>query len=187
MLTHFEKRSIKCRFCTKTFTKSSNRNIHENTHTGKKPYVCDQCPLNFASRNGLRYHQDCHHSNEKKFICNFCGKQFARNDYLKEHLKIHSDEKNCKCNICDKGFKHASHLTIHRRRHTGERPYKCQLCPKGFCSSTNLKLHVQSHNKYKFVGIDYRNTGNQTYPSGLWISKTIIIHMCIESHNIMLL
>ncbi|KAK5674331.1 hypothetical protein LTS10_012915 [Elasticomyces elasticus] len=51
----------KCRFCTRTFTKTEHLKRHQRSHTGERPY-----------------------------ICSLCGKEFARSDVLARHFRVHT-------------------------------------------------------------------------------------------------
>ncbi|KAK1794692.1 hypothetical protein P4O66_001404 [Electrophorus voltai] len=48
---------FKCKFCTKTFTKSRNLRRHILTHTEVKPYRCKSCESCFSRYDHLKLHQ----------------------------------------------------------------------------------------------------------------------------------
>ena len=69
----------------------SNLKRHLETHSGKKPYKCDQCDYASAERGSLKRHLRIH-SGEKPFKCNKCDYTSSQSCHLGKHVKIHSKQ-----------------------------------------------------------------------------------------------
>lgn len=54
------RRSPTCTVCAKTLSSFSNLKVHMRSHTGERPYVCDQCPYACAQSSKLNRHKKTH-------------------------------------------------------------------------------------------------------------------------------
>merc|ERR1711989_254482 len=87
------------------------------THSGGKPYECDQCKYSSKTAQNLKTHK-LTHSGKKPCACNQCKYSFKKAQNLKTHKLTHSGEKPCACdvtsvNILPKRLKISKHTNLH--------------------------------------------------------------------------
>ena len=100
------------RFCGRMYRSRKPLDVHERTHTGERP-----------------------------FMCNECGKTFREPECLATHKRTVHMEPRFKCSYCPKALKTKESLADHVRRHTGERPFLCPDCGNGYSAMNTMKTH----------------------------------------------
>ncbi|XP_041349548.1 zinc finger protein 665-like isoform X1 [Gigantopelta aegis] len=80
----------KCRFCDCHFDGEERLNIHMQTHSGLKRYLCIYCEKTFTERSSMVNHKKLHLGRGAcKFICDICGKRFPQRFALRRHKRTH--------------------------------------------------------------------------------------------------
>ncbi|KAK7795714.1 hypothetical protein U0070_002210, partial [Myodes glareolus] len=128
------------------FNAPSHLQRHRITHTGEKPYECNQCGKAFREQRHLRRHKRIH-TGEKPYECNHCGKAFVRHDSLHAHKRTHTGEKPYECTQCGKAF--TQQITLQIRTHTGEKPYECNQC----VTSKHIEEHILERNPTNVINV----------------------------------
>uniref|UniRef100_A0A914WAA1 C2H2-type domain-containing protein n=2 Tax=Plectus sambesii TaxID=2011161 RepID=A0A914WAA1_9BILA len=73
-----------CSYCEKMFHHRRDKNIHERTHTGERPYTCGYCGKGFTQSQALTIHIRTH-TGERPYTCAVCGKDFRDSSALRKH------------------------------------------------------------------------------------------------------
>ncbi|KAJ3598071.1 hypothetical protein NHX12_001585 [Muraenolepis orangiensis] len=160
-----------CTECGKAFNSHSNLRIHQNVHTGARPYVCPDCGKSFSQSGALKIHKRIH-TGERPYSCAFCGRGFPHLAGVRAHQRTHTGEKPYRCGLCGKCFTQSGALKIHTRMHTGERPFTCGVCEKGFTNLAAIRFHYRTIHGLTYesagrsaAGSQYRDPANPGYPS----------------------
>ena len=57
------------------------------SHRGVKPFVCNECGLQFTVKSNWQRHV-AEHAGSRNYECEHCHKKFSRSYYLTDHLKV---------------------------------------------------------------------------------------------------
>jgi len=140
-----ELRRYKCTRCHWAFKKFCNLQSHLETHSGRKPHVCDVCGKAYSHQGTLQQHKRLH-TGERPYRCPFCVKTYIWSSDYRKHIRTHTGEKPYACDACGKDFVRSSDLRKHERNmHTNDKPYPCGECGKTFNKPLSLKRHERKH------------------------------------------
>ncbi|XP_063694755.1 zinc finger protein 37A-like [Bolinopsis microptera] len=144
MRTHTGEKPYKCNECSYCSAQKGDLNRHMKTHTGERPYKCKECSYTCSDKSSLIRHQHTH-TGEKAYKCKECSYCSAQKSSLTAHMRTHTGEKPYKCKECSYTCSVKSNLNIHQRTHTGEKPYKCNECSYTCSVKSNLNIHQRTH------------------------------------------
>ena len=145
MRVHTHERPHQCQFCEKRFVRAYERQLHEDTHSGKPKFKCEHCSKEFFQKASYELHVKRRHSTSRQFVCTVCSFGFVRKCDLKVHMKIHVDDKKYVCDFCNRAFLREKALLQHRTLHTGDKMHSCKICAEQFTSLYFLSRHVKLH------------------------------------------
>lgn len=160
-----------CKICNKLFSKRNVLKLHLRSHSGERPFLCNDCGASFSQRGHLNTHVKLKHSNEKPFCCNLCDKKFAIKSHLSAHLKTHSKEKSYLCTVCGKLFTQETACKAHMLSHSEEPGILCNTCGQLFPSRVKLFEHIrEKHGELPFSPVNKKR-----WPRG---AKTRMCELC---------
>lgn len=151
---------FECNFCSKIFPSRVQRNDHENSHSGKRPYQCLKCDQTFTTYSNLCTHVNLHAA-YRLFKCSICGKEFVSNATLnyhtrEKHLPDTDPRRYFPCELCHYKLKSYGQLDRHRQTHKENHEiFTCDYCRKQFTTKGILVQHMRIHSGIKPYKCNY--------------------------------
>ncbi|KIM53173.1 hypothetical protein SCLCIDRAFT_139502 [Scleroderma citrinum Foug A] len=148
--------------CSKSYSKPSRLSEHYRSHTGERPYVCEECGKSYLRETHLHAHNRSHLPESKKpYVCNEfpgCTKRFWTLQHLHLHENTHRGEKSYVCTEegCEEAFVKHYQLRAHicgAHSLPGTKPYICShpSCSKSFSTNQKLQGHLKSHEDKRYT------------------------------------
>ena len=133
----------KCGSCGKMFSKAIDLEEHTYEHTGRPPYNCRVCSLQFWKFELLKRHESEAHDPGK--IVEKSGEKKVLKWPKMAKVELSPTQKEFACKSCDKTFYTESALNRHEKSHSGKPAYSCRLCEETFDDYPDAQKHEAVH------------------------------------------
>ncbi|KIY53380.1 hypothetical protein FISHEDRAFT_7965, partial [Fistulina hepatica ATCC 64428] len=147
--------------CGKAYTKPSRLEEHERSHTGERPFVCQNCNKSYFRETHLQAHARSHlPASDRPLACTIdgCDKRFWTPQHLRAHIEWHSGAKPFSCSQADCNAVFAKHHQLRTHMCTahappGTKPYQCDHdgCNKSFDTNQHLHAHIKTHDTKRYA------------------------------------
>ncbi len=120
-----EVRTHQCTYCDKKFKYPNKKRLHEMTHTGEKPNVCQFCTMGFFKKSRLRAHLTKVHGIPEDEVSN-PNSSYLQNPtsttqtIIQKTVTINNSSGEHFCQYCQKPFNNRTDLLIHERQEAME-------------------------------------------------------------------
>ncbi|XP_018010399.1 zinc finger and SCAN domain-containing protein 32 isoform X2 [Hyalella azteca] len=124
---------------------------------------CPYCSYATTYLHSLRRHIRSH-TGEKPYHCNQCDKSFNKSDSLVVHRRVHTGEKPYSCDRCHYRCRQKSNLVTHQLKHLGLK-YACTVCDYRSYQKGHVKVHMWNRHKIVYDGGQLVGPENSVPPS----------------------
>ncbi len=176
----FLKTELGCDVCPEYFQSPAQLILHQKTHTGQIPSICNFCLKSFALKENLAGHKCQRMPSEAELArlksqlrrCEKCDK--VTSACVKHECSgMSAAAATYTCKVCRKSYTNEKHLKLHMRSHSGLKPFSCQFCSKTFAYQHVLKLHQVQHYSSRVYQCTLCHT---TFPSKKDMETHIMSH-----------
>lgn len=111
-----EVRTHQCTYCDKKFKYPNKRRLHEMTHTGEKPNVCQFCTMGFFKKSRLRSHLNKVHGIPEDDM-SYLGQPTTAptTTLIQKTVTLDNGTIEHYCQYCQKPFSNRTDLLVHER------------------------------------------------------------------------